>query len=229
MAFWSTLFSTKKEPAAPPSSADLRTQVYRADCTAIQVLDRTNRGDFVVRALAPGLVEALVEEHEDGESIVRRERVQAFGKSDDELFALGAAQGASLTDVQKIDLEHRVQVFASNDFYLSAKLLRSFARGKHAYGVLFAPISWHHWCVHIVQASTVPPLVAMISMVARDAQEKMQVAEYEALTGDVYWYKPDGIIEKLELVGSGADVRATSPELQQAMDAAFRKHVDAVR
>lgn len=229
MAFWSTLFSTKKDTAPPPALDSLRLQVYRADCTAMQVLKRKSPGEFAVRPLADGLVEVLVSQRANAESVLRWDVVKSFGKPEDELFALAATQGAAATKVVTQDLEFAVQMMASNDFYLSALLLQSFARGKHKHGVLFAPISWHHWVVHVVQASTLPPIVAMMAMVAQEAQKQMRVAEYEALTGDLYWYKPDRVIEKLELAGSGAELHATSPALQQAMDAAFRAHMDAPR
>ena len=229
MAFWATLFSTKKDSAPAPALDTLRTQIYRADCTAMQVLKRKSPGVFAVRPLADGLVEALVSQRGDTESVLRWDVVKAFGKPEDELFALGAAQGAARTKVVTQDFEFAVQMMASNDFYLSALLLQSFARSKHQHGVLFAPISWHHWVVHVVQASTLPPIVAMMAMLSREASKGMRVAEYEALTGDLYWYKPDGVIEKLELAGEGADVHARSAELQQAMDAAFRAHMDRPR
>jgi len=229
MAFWATLFSTKKDIGAPPALDSLRVQIYRADCTAMEVLRRKSPGMFAVRPLADGLVEALVSQRGDAESVLRWDVVKAFGKSEDELFALGATQAAATTKIVKQDFEYAVQMMASNDFYLSTQLLQSFARGKHAYGVLFAPISWHHWCVHVVQASTLQPIIAMMAMISREASAKMRVADYEALTGDLYWYKPSGVIEKLELAGEGAELHATSAELQQAMDTAFRKHMDATR
>ena len=222
MAFWSTLFSTKQETLPPPTLASLRVQVYRKDCVAMRVLKESSPGMFAVKPLAYGLIEALVEQRAQGESLLRWDVARALGKSDDELFALAAAQAAATTRTVTSDFDFGVQLMASNDFYLSTQLLQSFARQASPYGVLFAPISWHHWCVHVVGASTLPPVVAMMMMLTRSAQEKMRVAEYEALTGDLYWYKPGGVIEMLELVGDGADTRATSPELTQAMDAAFR-------
>ena len=56
MAFWSTLFSTKKETAAPPMLASLRVQVYRTDCVAIRLLQDPRPDEFALRPLAPGLV-----------------------------------------------------------------------------------------------------------------------------------------------------------------------------
>jgi hypothetical protein len=223
MAFWSTLFSTKKETLPPPALASLRLQVYRSDCIAMRVLKENSPGMFAVKPLAFGLVEALVEQRATGESVLRWDVARALGKPDNELFALAATQAAATTNTITTDFDFGVQMMASNDFYLSTQLLQSFARAARPHGVLFAPISWHHWCVHVVQAATLPPVVAMMMMLARAAQEKMRVAEYEALTGDLYWYKPGGVIEKLDVVGEGSDLRATSPELEQAMDAAFKQ------
>ena len=222
MAFWSTLFSTKKETAPPPALESLRVQVYRSDCVAMQVLKKNSPGTFAARPLVHGLLEVLVSQNAQGESLLRWDVARAFGKSDDELFELGSAQGAAATNTVATDFEFGVQMMASNDFYLSAQLLRGFKQANRPYGVLFCPISWHHWCVHLVQASSVPPIVAMMMMVTKEAQQRMRVAEYEALTGDLYWYKTGGVIEKLTLMGEGADMRATSTELDDAMTAAFQ-------
>jgi hypothetical protein len=223
MAFWSTLFSTKKEIAPPPALDSLRVQVYRRDCIAMQVLKTNSPGTFAARPLAHGLLEVLVSQNARGESLLRWDVARAYGKGDDELFALGAAQGAAATQVVTTELELGVQMTASNDFYLSALMLRRFARDNDPYGVLFAPISWHHWCFHVVGNMTMPPVVAMMTMVAYEAQKRMHVAEYEALTGDLYWYKRGGVIEKLELVGDGGSTRATSDELHAAMMDAIRQ------
>lgn len=223
MAFWSTLFSTKKETAPPPALDSLRVQVYRSDCVAMRVLDEQSPGTFAVRPLAHGLVEALVAQRPEGESVLRWDVARAFGKRDDELFALGAAQGAATTQVMTSELEFGVEVTISNEFYLSARMLQGFARQDDPYGVLFAPISWHHWCSHVVGNMTMPPVVAMMMMVAKEVQKGMHVAEYEALTGELYWYRRGGRIEVLELVGEGGNVRATSDELHRAMMDALRQ------
>ena len=194
---------------------DLRSQVFRADCAAIHALDRNV---FAVRPLADGLVEALVEDLGGHERVLRWDVVRAFGKSDDELFALARTQAAaSACNITPMEVGGGVQVLASNELYLSARLLDNFARSKHRHGVLFAPISWHHWCIHVVQQITVPHTVALISLVAADVNRQMKVGDFESLTGDLYWYKPTGVIEKLELVGEGADRRATSREFARAI------------
>ena len=216
MTFWTAFFSTKKHAAARPVALDyLRSQVFRADCAAIHALDRNV---FAVRPLADGLVEALVEDLGGHERVLRWDVVRAFGKSDDELFALARTQAAaSACNITPMEVGGGVQVLASNELYLSARLLDNFARSKHRHGVLFAPISWHHWCIHVVQQITVPHTVALISLVAADVNRQMKVGDFESLTGDLYWYKPTGVIEKLELVGEGADRRATSREFARAI------------
>ena len=225
MTFW-TAFLTKKQAAARPVALDyLRSQVFRADCAAIHALDRNV---FAVRPLADGLVEALVEDLGGHERVLRWDVVRAFGKSDDELFALARTQAAaSACNITPMEVGGGVQVLASNELYLSARLLDNFARSKHRHGVLFAPISWHHWCIHVVQQITVPHTVALISLVAADVNRhqtsgrqtsgRMKVGDFESLTGDLYWYKPTGVIETLELVGEGADRRATSREFARAI------------
>lgn len=221
MGIWTALFSTKKLEARPPTLDQLRVQVFRGDCIAIRALDK-NRAAFAIRPLADGLVEAIVEHSGDGERVLRWDVIRAFGKPDDELFALARTQAAAtMRDVEKVDLDGGVQVFVSNDFYLSALMLHNFASNDHAHGVLFAPLSWHHWCAHVVQRATVAPTVALMELVARSVAEQMQVGDFEALTDDLYWYKPSGEIERLELVGKGADRHATSPELVRAMDDAW--------
>lgn len=222
MAFWSTLFSTKKETAPPPALESLRVQVYRSDCVAMQVLKKSSPGTFAARPLAPGLLEVLVSQNAQGESLLRWDVARAYGKSDDEMFELGSAQGAAATKTVTTDFEFGVQMMASNDFYLSTQLLRGFKQAARPHGVLFCPISWHHWCIHLVQAASVPPIVGMMKLIATEAQQRMKVAEYEALTGDLYWYKQGGVIEKLTLIGEGAAMHATSTELDEAMTAAFQ-------
>src|SRR5258705_12572326 len=140
MAFWSTLFSTKKETAPPPALESLRVQVYRTDCVAMQVLKKHSPGHFATRPLVHGLLEVLVSQNAQGESVMRWDVARAYGKSDSELFALAAQQGTARTTVVTTDFEFGVQMMASNDFYLSSLLLGSFARGNHKHGVLFSPI-----------------------------------------------------------------------------------------
>ena len=222
MAFWSTLFSTKKETTPPPALDTLRVQIYRSDCIAMQVLKKNSPGTFAARPLVAGLLEVLVSQNAQGESLMRWDVARTYGKSDEELFELGSAQGAAATKTVATEFEFAVQMMASNDFYLSTQLLRSFKQANRPHGVLFCPISWHHWCIHLVQAASVPPIVAMMKMIVGEAQQRMKVAEYEALTGDIYWYKHGGVIEKLTLMGEGAEMRATSTELDEAMSAAFQ-------
>jgi len=222
MGIWTALFSTKKPEARPPALDQLRVQVFRTDCIAIRALAK-NRDAFAIRPLADGLVEAIVEHCGDGERVLRWDVIRVFGKPDGELFELARARAAAETnDVEKLDLDGGVQVFVSNNFYLSALMLDSFARNQHAHGVLFAPLSWHHWCAHVIQRATVAPTVALVELLARSVGEQMHVGDVEALTGDLYWYKPNGEIERLELVGAGADRHATSPQLEQAIDDAWR-------
>jgi hypothetical protein len=216
MTFWTAFLSPKKQTAArPPALEHLRLQVLRAKSVSMRALDRST---FAARPLTDGLVEVLVEDHAAHERVLRWDVVRAFNKPDHELFAIARAQAATATcDVTTMELGGGVQVLASNGFYLSALLLDRFARSKHPHGVLFAPISWHHWCIHVVQAMTVPPTVALMAIVVDDVRRQMRVADYEALTGDVYWSKPGGSIEKLELVGEGAERRAVSPEFAKAI------------
>jgi hypothetical protein len=223
MAFWSTLFSTKKNPDLPPLTIQsLRYQVYRSDCTAMRVLDRKNKTDFAIRPLADGLVEALVQEIGNTERVLTWDVVNALGK--DDVWMLARTEAASkMTDVKTVDLDGGVQLLAANNFYLSAVLLHSFERARHTHGVLFAPVSWHHWVVHVIQAMTVPPTVALMKLAAENIQREMTVADYEALTGDLYWYKPNGSIAKLDVTGSGIDIRARSRELDKAIDDAFHQ------
>lgn len=217
MTFWTAFFSTKKQAPARPVALDyLRSQIFRADCVAMRALDRNV---FAIRPLADGLVEALVEDLSDQERVLRWDVVRAFGKSDDDLFALARTQAAaSACNITPLEVGGGVQVLASDELYLSARLLDRFARSNHPHGVLFAPISWHHWCIHVVQTITVPHTIALIALVAADVNRhqtsgRIRVGDNAALTGDLYWYKPTGVIEKLELVGQGADQRATSREL----------------
>ena len=213
MTFWTSFFS-KQTPARPVALENLRWQVFRSGCVAMRALDRSV---FAVRPLAD-LVEALVEDHADHERVLRLDVVGAFGKTEDELFAIARTQAAATTrDITTMELGGGVQVLASDERYLSAVLLERFAHGKHPRGVLFAPISSHHWCIHVVQAMTVPPTVALMGIVVDDVKRQMRVGDSDALTGDLYWYKPSGVIEKLELVGDGAARRATSPELARAI------------
>lgn len=226
MGLWSTLFSTKKEDTdRAPVEANLRLQVYRPDCVTLQVLAQNGSLDaFAIRPLAPGLVQALVEDIGGKERVLRWEVARSLSKADDALFSLARTQAASTMGdgkVQSMDLDGDVQVMVSNDFYLSAVLLHSFAQANHKHGVLFAPLSWHHWVVHVVQGSTVPPTVAMMALIADNVRSQMRVADYELLSGKLYWWKAGGVIEQLELAGEGVEVHATSPELAKAMQAAF--------
>jgi len=216
MTFWTSFLPTRKAVGPRPLAVEhLRVQVFRASCVAMRAV---HCRAFAVRPLTDRLVEALVEDHADYERVLRWDVVRAFGKSEDELFAIARTQAAATADdITTMELGGGVQVLASNGRYLSAGMLERFARDKHPRGVLFAPISSHHWCIHIVQAITVPPTVALMGIVVDDVKRQMRVGDSEALTGDLYWYKPGGEIEKLELVGEGTARRASSPELATAI------------
>jgi hypothetical protein len=217
MSLWAKFFG-RSEPvdlAQPPvSSANLRTQIFRNDYFGMKLLAP---GRPATRQIAPGLVEAIVEELGGAQRTVNWEALAQFDTDRDRLFALGRQQSvAHERNIQSMTVGELVQVFANNGFYLSSVMLETFARAHHKHGVLFVPVSSHHWCVHIVQALSVPPVVAMLRVIADSLAEKMSCSDSETLTRDVLWYKPNGVIEKLE----GDEL---PPELAVAMASAFRE------
>jgi len=216
MAFWTSLFGKRKETidlAAPPQSiSNLRTQVFSEDYFAMKFLDR---GKMAMRPLAAGLVEAIVEDLGAGERSVRWENLEHFGKSHDELFALARGQAATAeTGVQSQVVDGDVQVMITNGFYLSALLLETFAKREQKKGVLFVPLSWHHWCVHIIGPMTMPQHPMLLKMVAEQIGSMMKVTDAERLNDNVYWYKPGGVIEKIAFAGE----QPTSVELLKALE-----------
>ena len=112
-------------------------------------------------------------------------------------------------------IENAIEVAISNGFYMGAFLLEQFAQANQ--GVLFVPLSWHQWCVHVIGPMSVPPVVPVLEAVAQHVASMMTVTAAERLVDDVLWYKPGGAIEKVELVGEGVARRATSPELAKAL------------
>jgi hypothetical protein len=216
MAFWTSLFGKRKgtvDLEAPPQSlAHLRAQVFSEDYFVMKFLDR---GKMAMRPLCAGLVEAIVEDLGAGERTVRWENLEHFGKSHDELFALARGQGAAAeTGAQSQSVDGDVEVIITNGFYLSAYLLERFAKREQKQGVLFVPLSWHHWCVHIIGPMTMPQHPMLLGMVAGQIATMMTVTDAERLNQNVYWYKPGGVIEKLEFVGD----MPTSPELLKALE-----------
>jgi hypothetical protein len=217
MAFWSALFSTKK--GAPVVRERLCTQLYRADGIAMRVAKPSG---IARRLLAPGLFEVIVEDQGDRERVVSWDDL---GGADDALFAIARSRAAASETKVASQVLETVQVMISNSFYLSAFVLETLETKRYKYGALFVPLSWHHWCVHVIQPGTVPPTVLMVEAVAREVATMMNVRDHERLRDDVYWYKPDGVIEQLELVGADADRHATSTELAGAIDRAWRDAV----
>jgi hypothetical protein len=218
MAFWTSLFGGKKttvETGTPPSSiASLRLQVFSSDYFGMQVIEKTG-SKIARRPLAAGLVEAVVEDLGAGERMVTWDALAHFGKSQDELFEIARRQAAAKeTEIASQVIEDNFEVLISNGFYLSAHLLDSFAKRDPKDGVLFVPLSWHHWVVHIINPMSVAPMVPLLKMIAESVGGMMKVTAAETLNTDVYWYKPSGVIEKLEIVGD----RATSPELAKILE-----------
>lgn len=60
------------------------------------------------------------------------------------------------------------------------------------------------------------PVVAMLRVIADNVASKMTCSDAETLTNDVLWYKPNGVIEKIQ----GDEL---CPELAVAMASAFRE------
>jgi hypothetical protein len=63
----------------------------------------------------------------------------------------------------------------------------------------------------------VAPIVPMIELIAESVAAKMNVTDAERLVTDLYWYRPDRVIERVNVVGRGADRRATTPEPLRAL------------
>lgn len=218
MALWASLFGKRKEPVdlekPPLSTTHLRTQLFRTDYFGVQAIQRTG-GTIASRSIAPGLIEAIVEDLGSGERTLSWDALATLGSDRDYLFALARQQAAAAeTHVESTTVADAVQVIASNGFYLSAYLLDMFAKRAAKHGVLFVPVSWHHWCVHIIQPMSVAPIADMMRLVADDIAKKMNCSDGETLTGDLLWYKPNGVIEKLH--GSA------SSELVQAFENAYQ-------
>jgi hypothetical protein len=224
MALWASLFGKRKESVdlekPPVSTAHLRTQLFRTDYFGVQVIKKTG-GSIASRPIAPGMIEAIVEDLGSGERTLRWEDLESLGDRD-YLFTLARQQAAAgETAIESTMVADSVQVIASNGFYLSAYLLDMFAKRAAKHGILFAPVSWHHWCVHIIQPMSVAPIVDMMRLVAGDIAKMMKCTDSETLTGDVLWYKPNGVIEKLD----GSD----NADLAQAFENAFQDGMELAR
>jgi hypothetical protein len=167
------------------------------------------------RTLAPYLVETIVD---DDDRALTWDELASLGGNSDQLFALAREQAAACAnDVKATLVADYVQVMASSGSYLGAYLLESFRREPRRHGVLFVPVSRHHWCVHALQRLSTPPLVALMHVVADDVAALMRV-NGGALPRELYWYKPGGAIEKVAVTGSGTGLRATTPELERTFD-----------
>ena len=218
MPIWSGLFGSKRDsnPALerpPVALANLRLQIFREDYVGVKLIDREG---CAVRALAPGLVEAIVEDLGGGERTMRWESLRPFGKTNDELFDLARAQGAASTKDVASELLDGIEVMIANSFYLSAFMLDTFRKRELAKGVLVAPISWHHWCAHIIGDLTVPPHVQMMRFLAQSIASQMTVTDAERLTTNIYWIKPGGRdIERIEME---RDEPVLSAELKQTLE-----------
>jgi hypothetical protein len=212
MSLFRSLFGKRAETvdlAQPPTStAHLRAQVFSRDYFGMKLL---KPGATAMRPLAAGLVEAIVEDLGSGSRTLSWDKLRQFGKTDDELFGIARAQAAAAeTGAQSQVVEDTIEVIISNGFYLSAMLLEQFRNRDPKRGVLFVPLSWHHWCVHIIGGMSVAPVVPFLHAVARQVGSMMTVTDAERLVGDVFWYKPDHVIEKI-------DPEALSPELASAL------------
>jgi len=190
------------------SLENIRLQLFREDYAPISLVDRNH---VAVRPLAPGLVQAIVEDSGAGERTLQWADLRASGRSDDELFDIARWQTEALDDaIESQTVDNLVQVYISNGFYMSARLLASFVNDELDKGVLFVPLSWHHWCVHIVDDLTVEPVIPMMELIAHQIAPMMKVADAERLVDDVYWAHPGGrMIERVELVGQGEHRRAS--------------------
>lgn len=224
-ALWASLFGKRKEAVdldkPPVSTAHLRTQLFRTDYFGVQAIKKSG-GTIASRSIAPGLIEAIVEDLGSGERTLSWDALATLGSDRDYLFALARQQAAAgETQIESTMIADSVQVIASNGFYLSAYLLDMFTKRAAKHGILFAPVSWHHWCVHIIQPMSVAPIVDMMRLVAEDIAKRMKCTDSETLTGDLLWFKPNGVIEKLDAT--------VSPELAQAFENAFQDGMELAR
>src|SRR5688572_4923660 len=199
MAFWSGLFGkrdSERDITAPPVSlANLRLQIFSEQYFGMRVIDRAGTA---LRPLAPGLLEAIVEDVGGGERTLRWEYLRAFGKSDEELFALARAQAAAVEAQVASEVLDGIQVMVANGFYLGAHVLDVAAKSKLEKGAFVAPISWHHWCSHVIGGMTFAPHIQMMRFLAQSIAQQMKVTDAERLGTDVYWLKPTGQLERIE-------------------------------
>jgi hypothetical protein len=185
----------------------LRLQVFSERYFGVKLLDRSVAA---VRPLAPGLVQAVVQDTGGGSITVRWEALRKHGKSDDEMFDLARSQAAVFDqDVVSQVVADCVQLMICNGFYLCAKLLDTFINKELKLGALIAPVSWHHWCLHVVGPMTVAPVASMVHLVAEQTAEMMNVTDAERLGTTVYWVRPGGrVIEPVEVTDDDARLPA---------------------
>lgn len=225
MALWASLFGKRKEPInlekPPVSTTHLRTQLFRSDYFGVQAIKKSG-ATIASRSIAPGLIEAIVEDLGSGERTLSWDSLATLGSDRDYLFALARQQAAAAeTQIESTMVADSVQVIASNGFYLSAYLLDMFAKRTAKHGILFVPVSWHHWCVHIIQPMSVAPIVDMMRLVADDLAKMMTCRDSETLTKDLLWYKPNGVIEKLH--------GTVSPDLASTFESAYHDALASAR
>jgi hypothetical protein len=198
MAFWSGLFGkrdSEREIETPPVQLSrLRWQVFSERYFGMKVLERDA---CAVRPLAPGLLEAIVEDLGAGERTLRWEYLRPFGKTDAELFALARSQASLANGAVESSMLDGIQVIACNDFYLGAFLLERYLVDLE-FGAFVAPITWHHWAVHRIDRMTVVPHIQMMRFLAQSIDAQAKVADAERLGTDVYWLR-DGKLERIDL------------------------------
>jgi hypothetical protein len=196
MAFSSGQFKRADPIDAPPVSlSNLRLQIFSERYFGLPLLDRAA---FAVRPLAPGLVEAIVDD--SGARAMRWDVLRSFGKTDQELFELARIQAAAATTDIVSEVIDGIEVAIANGCYLSAKLLDTFLRDDARKGILVAPISWHHWCSHVIGELTVPSHLQMMRFLAQSIATQIHVPDAERLGTDVLWIKPGGRhIERIEM------------------------------
>lgn len=181
----------------------LRAQVFSTEYFGLKVAVQSG-SQLATRDLAPGLVEAIVEDTGGGERLGTWDGLGQPGWSHDELFGIARAQAAAKeTEAVTAVIEGDIEVVISNGFYLSAHLLARFARATA--DVLFVPLSWHHWCVHPIGPMTVAASVAFLSHAAGRIGDMMTVTAAETLSRAVYWYRPDHRIDRVPIVGDTFD------------------------
>lgn len=216
MAFWSGLFgkrdSSPEIETPPVAIANLRVQVFRDDYVGMKMIDRQG---CAVRTLAPGLVEAIVEDFGGGERTMRWDYLRTLGKTDGELFDLARAQGAAATTEIASEVLDGIEVMIANSFYLSAFMLEMFRTRELKHGVLVAPISWHHWCAHVIGPMSVAPHVQMMRFLAQSIASQMTVTDAELLTTSIYWIKSGG--REIERIEMERDEPVLSPALAQLL------------